>query len=88
MKSTTGKAFTPWQALALAAFVVLGVAVTPLCFAGAFFVAGMAVARSHRVGGIGIATFGLVYLTLLLGYGIGKDLALRDNAGPVAGSQR
>ena len=61
------------------AFVLAGIVWSPLFFAGAFLVYGIQIAKKNKPLGLGIAGFGLVYFVLVFGYGIGKDLALRDN---------
>lgn len=69
-----------WLFLAALAFMFVGVAGNPL-FLGCsiFFLAAAEYQRSKLIGAVG-ALAGLVFLLLVLGYGIGKDLALRDNA--------
>ncbi|MBY0574281.1 MAG: hypothetical protein K2P84_11415 [Undibacterium sp.] len=49
---------------------------------GAFLVAGVALMRyrRHRLLGIVAAVFGIVFSSVVFSYGIGKDMALRDNA--------
>jgi LPXTG-motif cell wall-anchored protein len=45
-------------------------------FAGA----GLMQYKRQRVGGFVAAAFGIVFSAVVLSYGIGKDMALRDNA--------
>ena len=54
----------------------------PLFFSGAFLACGIALARrpERRAQGAAMAGVALGFFLLVLGYGIGKDLALRDNA--------
>ena len=69
--------------LLLAAGIVLAaLAGSPLFFSGAFLACGIALARrpERRAQGAAMAGVALGFFLLVLGYGIGKDLALRDNA--------
>lgn len=68
-----------WLFLSALIFMVLGLAYNPLFFAVAIFLFSVAEARrSKAIGAVG-AAFGLLFLFLILGYGFGKDAALRDN---------
>ncbi len=69
---------TAAETFAACAFVVAGLAWSPLLFAGAFVTCGLALARHNRfLGGAGLACTA-AFLLFVAGYGIGKDLAMRD----------
>lgn len=74
----TGLALLYWSACA--ALFLLGAATHPLYFSGAFLFAGLALMASPRSVLLGYCAvaFGLAYFLLVFGYGVGKDLALRD----------
>lgn len=62
-----------------------------LFLGGAFVIGGVALMRykRHRLAGSAAAVFGIVFSALVLFYGMGKDMALRDNAlGKPAASAR
>ena len=61
-------------------FVLAGILLSPLFFACALLVFGVQIAKMNKRLGLGVAALGLVYFLLVFGYGMGKDLALRDNA--------
>lgn len=65
-----------------AVFAILGIALHPLWFTGAFVLLGVVVLRSRRQRRMGLALFALamVYFSIVLGYMVGRDAALRDNA--------
>lgn len=80
MDEVRSKRPSSWLFLAAAAFMLMGTAGNPLFFACAiFFLAAAAYQRDKLIGIIGAAA-GLAFLLLVLGYGLGKDAALRDNA--------
>ena len=74
------KASNTAAALLPMAFVLAGVVLSPLFFACAFFAFGAQIAKTSKGIGLGVGALGLVYFMLVFGYGMGKDLALRDNA--------
>lgn len=86
MHSILGKPFSPGHSLAILGFVIAGLVHSPLFFAGAVLVAGLAIARRHKPLGYGLAILGLACFLLVLGYGIGKDMAHRDSARSVLSS--
>lgn len=78
-----GKSETPTALLFCAGslFVVLGVLANPLYFSAAF--ACLAASAAMRGDALQRSVFGalaLLFVLVVLGYGIGKDLAQRDNA--------
>jgi len=78
MQSIRRVRITAAEAFAACAFVVAGLAWSPLLFAGAFVTYGLALARHNRLlGGAGLACTA-AFLLFVAGYGIGKDLAMRD----------
>ena len=80
MQLKASKASNASAALLPIAFVLVGIVFSPLFFALAFLAFGAQIAKTNKPIGLGIAAFGVVYFLLVFGYGIGKDLALRDNA--------
>ena len=80
MQLTDLKASSGLAATLPLAFVLAGVFWSPLFFSGAFLVYGAQIANKNKPLGIGIAAIGLVYFMFVFGYGMGKDLALRDNS--------
>ena len=62
-------------------FIVAGALFSPLFFLVAIVIGGWAARRGQPSGGLLMAT-GLVFFLLVQGYGMGKALALRDNARP------
>lgn len=77
-----GKSVTPTALLFCAGslFVVLGVLANPLYFSAAF--ACLAAGAAMRGDALQRSVFGalaLLFVLVVLGYGIGKDLAQRDN---------
>ena len=80
MQPTALKASNALSALLPIAFVLAGILLSPLFFACAFLAFGAQIAKKNKPLGLGIAALGLVYFMLVFGYGLGKDLALRDNA--------
>lgn len=69
-----------WLQALIAAFVVLGVVASPVFFAAALACHGLLMVRRNRDHGIATAVLGLAFVLVVLGYGVGKDMALRDNA--------
>lgn len=69
-----------WLFLAALAFMFVGVAGNPLFLGCAIFFLAAAEYRRNKIAGAIGAVAGLVFLLLVLGYGLGKDLAARDNA--------
>ena len=65
-----------------AAVAVYGLLNNLLFLGGALFVTGVALTRYERykVHGIVTAAFGIAFFAVVFFYGIGKDMALRDNA--------
>ena len=80
MQPTAFKASNPLAALVAVAFVLAGIVFSPLFFAVALLALGAQIAKTSKPVGLGIAALGIVYFVLVFGYGMGKDLALRDNA--------
>ena len=80
MQATDLKASSSRDAILPIGFVLAGIFLSPLFFAGAFLVYGIQLAKKNKPLGIGIAASGLVFFMLVFGYGMGKDSALRDNA--------
>ena len=80
MQLTDLKASSGLAATLPLAFVLAGVFWSPLFFSGAFLVYGAQIANKNKPLGISIAAIGLVYFMFVFGYGMGKDLALRDNS--------
>ena len=80
MQSTSGKQLGSNHALAILAFVVAGLVYSPLFFAGALLIGGLAIARRNKPLGYSLGVLGLVCFLFMLGYGIGKDMAYRDKA--------
>ncbi len=74
-----GTPSSAWLFLSALIFMVLGLAYNPLFFALAIFLFSAAEARRNKTVSIVGAAFGLLFLFLVLGYGFGKDAALRDN---------
>ena len=69
-----------WPFLSAIAFMFLGLTCNPLFFVCSIFLFSATAARRNKSIGIAGAAFGLAFLLLLLGYGFGKDMALRDNS--------
>ncbi|RNF84161.1 hypothetical protein EER27_07080 [Lysobacter psychrotolerans] len=69
-----------WMHALIAVFVVLGVVASPVFFAGALACHGLLLVRRNPAQGIVTAVLGVVFFLVVLGYGVGKDMALRDNA--------
>jgi hypothetical protein len=80
MQPTVSKAASELSALLLLAFVLAGVFVSPLFFAAAFLLLGAQLAKKNKRLGLAVAGFGVLFFLVVAGYGIGKDMALRDNA--------
>ena len=74
------KASNAAAALLPMAFVLAGIVISPLFFACALLALGAQIAKTNKALGLGVGALGVVYFMLLFGYGMGKDLALRDNA--------
>ena len=78
--SDYGRTSSAWLFFAALIFMILGLTYNPIFFALAIFLFSAAEARRNKtVGTIGMA-FGLLFLFLVLGYGVGKDAAHRENA--------
>lgn len=60
-------------------FVLLGLFATPLYFAAALLCVAVLAMRSDTRQAQLYAAFSIVFLLVVVGYGIGKDLAQRDN---------
>ncbi len=75
---------------AISLFVVLGLCVGPLYFSAALLCLAILVMRTDTRQAQLYAGFALVFPLVAFGYGIGKDLAQRDNArdAPVAAANR
>jgi multisubunit Na+/H+ antiporter MnhC subunit len=80
MQPTLSKASSEVSSLLQLAFVLAGLFVSPLFFAGAFLLLGAQLAKKNKRLGMAVAGAGVLYFLLVAGYGIGKDMALRDNA--------
>ena len=80
MQLKTSKASNTSYALLPMAFVVAGIVFSPLFFAFALLALGAQIAKTNKSFGLGIAALGILYFMIVFGYGMGKDLALRDNA--------
>ncbi|MDL5364624.1 hypothetical protein QSH18_03295 [Xanthomonas sp. NCPPB 2654] len=77
-----GKSVTPAALLFCAGslFVVLGLLANPLYFSAAFAcLAASAAMRGDARHRVVYGALAIVFLLVVLGYGIGKDLAQRDN---------
>ena len=63
-------------------FLVLGVFSNPLYFAGSIAAAGLLLAQrpAHRRASWLVLALAAIYFLVVFGYGIGKDMAARDNA--------
>ena len=72
--------------LGVAVFVALGIFSNPLCFSGAMLFSGALLIREpkHKLLDYLTMAFAVIFFLFVFGYGIGKDLAERDNK--VAGS--
>lgn len=78
MQSIRRIRITAAETFAACAFVVAGLAWSPLLLAGAWATYGLVLARHNRLlGGAGLACTA-AFLLFVAGYGIGKDLAMRD----------
>ncbi|MBN6104600.1 hypothetical protein JR064_20745 [Xanthomonas sp. CFBP 8703] len=64
---------------AISLFVVLGLCVGPLYFSAALVCLAILAMRNDTRQGLLYAGLALVFLLVAFGYGIGKDLAQRDN---------
>lgn len=64
---------------AISLFVVLGLCVSPLYFSVALVFLGIQALRTDMRLGLLYAGFALVLALVAFGYGIGKDLAQREN---------
>ena len=64
------------------AFAVAGLVLHPLFLAGAMLCGADLLLRqpAQRRAGFALAAFACVYFLVVGGYGVGKDMALRDNA--------
>lgn len=65
---------------AISLFVVLGLCVGPLYFSVALVLFGIQALRTDMRLALLYAGFALVFALVAFGYGIGKDLAQRENA--------
>ena len=70
------------------AFLAMGILFNPLLIAVAVGVLGMGIASrpGRRVVGYGVIALAAVLLLFQVGYGIGKDMAHRDNAAQASAS--
>lgn len=80
MSDIGGRQSDSWLFLAALTFMFVGIAWNPLFLACSIFFLSAAEYRRNRIMGAIGAAAGLVFLLLVLGYGLGKNLALRDNA--------
>lgn len=78
MQSIRRVRITAAEAFAACAFVVAGLAWSPLLFAGAFVTCGLALARHNRFLGGALLACTAAFLLFVSGYGIGRDLAMHD----------
>ncbi|QNH13599.1 hypothetical protein [Xanthomonas sp. SI] len=76
---SANKTVAPALSGAISLFVVLGLCVSPLYFSAALVCLAMLAMRSDTRQGQLYAGFALLLLLVAFGYGIGKDLAQRDN---------
>ncbi len=78
--SNQERSSSTWLFFGALLFMILGLASNPLFFVVAIFLFSAAQAGRNKAVGIGGMAFGILFLFLILGYGFGKDAALRDNA--------
>ena len=73
-----------WLFLSATAFMFLGLTYNPLYFGCSILLFAAAEAKRNKAIGIVGAVSGLVFLLLVLGYGFGKEMAIRDSSQSVA----
>ena len=77
---SANKTVAPALSGAISLFVVLGLCVSPLYFSAALVCLAILAMRDDTRQAQLYAGFALLFLLVAFGYGIGKELAQRDNA--------